>query len=335
MRRRGTARVGKGKAALCLLLFMSVPLVVAQRGLRRPVRPLRVVRPANAIPPIVQRALQASGALRFAGRRIVTLLKDGQPDRHEEIVVRDGPLVRVEFPHDGGYSGQVIVENGVERRHYLPRTNEVRVLPPRGEEGLQRLRAMARQGNVAVENGERIAGYPTAEVTVRDRLGNVLQRLAIEPDSGMVLRRRVYDATGVEAGGYAFTRIDLNPGPFDPALFRIERKGARTVTPYDDLKRVARKMGYPPVWLSESAGFRLDSAKPERSQPVLHQVYIGPGGRLSLYELRTAVNPETLRNQSGKRLHSLSWTEGGTTFVLLGPQDDATLARLRDAVVRG
>lgn len=284
------------------------------------------------MPSVLQRALRASNALRFTGRRTVTVLKEGRPDTHEEIVVRDGPQIRVEFPRDGAYSGQVIVENGTERRHFNPATNEVRILPARHDEGLQRLRAIARTGGISVAPGERVAGYATTEVLVRDAAGNPLQRLSIEPESGMVLRRIVYDATGLQVGGFVYTRVDLAPGNLDPALFRIERKGVQTTTPWDALRRLARKNGYAAVGLPESTGFRLDAVHMARpaGTPALHQVYVGPGGaRLSLIQLRGPVEVGELRK---KRLNALSWTDGGLTFVLLGPQNDAALARLRAAV---
>ena len=325
MEGRGKREEGRGRLTQLLLLpFFLFPLPShAQRPLR-----------GNPVPPLLRRAIQASKTARYTGRRTVTVLKEGQAARHEEIVVRDGPRVRIEFPREGGYAGQVIVEDGGQRRHFIPRTNEIRVLPPRQEEGLQRLRALARSGNVATEPGDRIAGYATRVLVVRDAVGNPLQRIAVEPDSGIVLGRQVYDATGVQVGGFVFTKIDLNPGSFDPALFRIERKGVRTSTPWQTLARLAARSGYRPNGLPESTGFRLDGASLRRlpSGDALVQNYSGPGGRLTLVQLRAAVDPASLRRQGGRRLRSLSWNERGVTWVLLGPQDDATLARLRDEV---
>ncbi len=335
---RGRKEKGWGtKVGLSLLLISFSLLPLSSPAQLRPGRVLRPVRAAATMPPVLQRALQAADGLRFTGRRTVTVLKDGQPNRHDEIVMRDGPQIRIEFPNDGAYAGQVIVENETERRHFNPATNQVRVLLPRRDEGLQRLRGLARSGRVTVAPGERIAGYATTELLVRDKAGNPLQRLAIEPDSGMVLRRVVYDATGVQVGGFAYSRVDLNPGAFDPALFHIERKGVQTTTPWDTLRRLAKKGGYAAVGLPEVTGFRLDSARLARSAdtPALQQIYVGPGGaRLSLFQLRGSIDPDSLRRVGAKRLHTLSWTDGGLTYVLLGPQDDATLARLKGSIGR-
>lgn len=256
-------------------------------------------------------------------------------DRHEELVMREGPRTRIEFPPGSAYTGQVIVEDAQERRHFLPKQNQVRVLPVRRDEGLQRLRALIRDGLLTTEPGERIAGYATVEVTAKDAAGNVVQRLSIEPDSGMVLRQRHYDATGTEIGGFVYSKVDLSPNTFAPNLFKIDRRGAKLVTPYDSLKSLAKKSGYSPVSLPPSSGFRLDSARlvdmPEGR--VLAQNYVGPGGRVSLYQLRAAVSPARLRRQGGRVLHTLSWPAGGVTYVLVGPQDDATLTHLKSLLV--
>lgn len=245
--------------------------------------------------------------------------------------MRDGLRTRVEFPTDGPFAGQIIVDDEKERRHYLPGPNQVRVLPARREEGLQKLRALVRDGGITTEPGDRIAGYSTVEVTARDKAGNLLQRLAIEPESGMVLRRRIYDATGTEIGGFVFTKVDLSPAAFAPSMFKIERRGANVITPYDQLRTLAKQTGYPAASIPPSSGFRLDAVRQVKfpEGKVLAQNYVGPGGRVSLYELQAAVSPARLRRQGGRVLNTLSWMANGTTFVLVGPQDDATLARLR------
>lgn len=325
---RGNGAGSVFRASLCVIGLALSPISLAQR---RPLRGGGAL--GKGLPPALRRALTAQATLRFTGRRTVTVLRNGQPNRHEEIVTRDGPRVRIEFPSGGPYAGQVIVENASERRHFLPKTNEIRLLPPRREEGLQRLRAMARDGRVSVEPGERIAGHATVEATVRNQAGDLVQRLSIEPSSGALLRRRVYDLTGAEVGGFVYTRIDLNTGPLDAALFRIDRKGAHTVTPRDMLLRLARRGKFRAVGLPASTGFRLDSVRLQDASgnPVLVQNYTGPGGRLSLYQLRATVSSDRLRRQAA-RWHSLSWNEGGLTFVLIGPQDEATLKRLKGTV---
>lgn len=265
----------------------------------------------------------------------MTMRTDGVDERHEEIVTRDGPRMRIEFPSGTAFKGQVIVEGPKERRHFLPDSNEVRILAPRRNEGLERLRALARTGSITAEPGGKIAGLATVEVTVRDAAGNLLQRLAIEPNVGMILRRRVYDPTGLEVGGFVYTTVDLSPAPFDASLFRIERKGVQTTTPWDALRRLAKRDGFLPLGLPASTGFRLDEVQVRRlpEGPVMVQTYRGEG-RVSLFQLRVSVSPERLRRQ-GRAVHSVSWTRDGVTFVLIGPKDVASLERLKGTLGSG
>lgn len=312
------------RAALSILLVLPIALAVGQSGDQR------------GLPPVLRRAMAAANKIRFTGHRTVTVLQDGESSRHEEIVMRDGPRLRIEFPSKGAYAGQVIVEDGKQRKHYLPATNEVRVLPTRREEALVRLRRLARNGKVSTEPGDRVAGIPTVEVVARDAAGNLLQRIAIDPESGLVLRRRVYGATGNEIGGFVFTKVDLSPEPFDRSLFRIERRGAKVTTPWDELRRVAARGGFAPIGLPASTGFRLDTVRLARlpDGPVLLQTYMGPGGRLSLYQVKAVVSPDRLRRQARGGVRTLSWSADGRNFVLLGPQDEATLAKLKATVGR-
>lgn len=315
--------------AILLAVFGSVsaPAQLRRRDLANKVQ---------GVPPVLRRAIAASAKLRFSGRRLVTVVRDGQRDQHEEIVLRDGPRTRIEFPSGGQYAGQVIVENAKERRHFLPASNEVRILPPRREEGIERLRRLARSGKVTTEPGGKVAGVSTVEVLASDAAGNPIQRLSIDPNSGLVLRRRVYDDTGVEVGGFVFTKIDLTPEPFAAALFRLDRRGAQVTTPWDLLNRLAKRNDFAAVGIPASTGFRLDAVRVAKlvEGGVLVQIYIGPGGRLSLYQLRAPVDPAVLRRQSRGTVRTLSWTSDSRTFVLVGPQDDATLARLKGAVGR-
>ncbi|RYG22428.1 hypothetical protein EON82_17115 [bacterium] len=312
------------RAALAILLLIPAPWAAGQAKDQR------------GLPPVLRRALAAANTLRLTGRRTVTVLEDGQSIRHEEIIMRDGPRLRIEFPSRGAYAGQVIVEDGKQRKHYLPANDEIRILPTRREEALARIRRWARNGKVSTEKGARIAGLPTVEVVARDASGNVVQRLDVNPASGLVLRRRVYSATGSEMGGFVYTKVNLNPEPFDPSLFRIERRGAKVTTPWDELRRLAKRSGFAPLGLPESTGFRLDTARLAKlpGGSVLLQTYMGPGGRLSLYQLKSAVNPERLRRQAKRGVQTLSWSADGRHFVLLGPQDQATLAKLKAAVGR-
>ncbi len=291
--------------------------------------------PQFSVPPILQKAITASKHLRYSGRRVVQFWRQDKSRKHEEIVTRDGIFTRVEFPAGSPNGGQVIVENKDDRRHYFPSRNELLIQPPRHEESTGGLARIARQGSkgrlqFATGAGLRVAGFQTELLTVSDINGNLMERLYIEPNSGMVLRREVFDPGGAKIGYFEFTQIDINPPAFDPSLFRFERKGVRIVTPYDRLRDMAVKNGFQPLSLPPKSGFKLDTSRITQigGQDVLVQSFWSARGKLSLFELKTAVDADRLRHFAGKDLQTYSWTNQGVTFVFVGTQSQDDLQRL-------
>ena len=290
----------------------------------------------------MNRAITAGKHARFVGQRVVQFWRTDKARKHEEIVTRDGDFTRVEFPEGSKNAGQVIVENREERRHYFPARNELLIQPPRHEESLMRLVRMAKRGakgklQFTSGPGSRIAGYATEQLTIADAEGNVTQQLSIEPKSGVVLRREVFDPGGAKIGYFEFTKIDLNPPPLDPSLFRFERKGVKIVTPLDRLKDVAAHGGFQPVTLPPATGYKLDEVRIAHieGQDVLVQTFWSHHGKVSLFQLKSTVNPVRLQKSAGEDLHTVSRTTNGVSVVLMGSASQDELNRLAQAAFTG
>jgi hypothetical protein len=231
-------------------------------------------------------------------------------------------------------AGQIIVENGTDRRHFFPDKNEIHILPARREEAFGRLGRMIAHSDrfkFATAPGETVAGVRTEQVSISDNAGNVLQRMYIDPRSGLVLKRSFFDPVGAPAGGFEYIRIDLSPR-IDPRVFQIKRRGARLVTPADMLERLAKEKGFLPVVLPPKFGYRLEMSTVHRieGREVLLQFYAAKDGRrLTLHQLKTNVSPGQV-NQFAKRmnLQSYSWFSQGNTFVLVGNVDAKTLQQM-------
>ena len=56
---------------------------------------------------------------------------------------------------------------------------------------------------------------------------------------------------------------------------------------------------------------------------------------MSLFQLRVVGQPGAAAAPGGARVHSVSWTRDGVTFVLIGPKDAATLERLKGTLGNG
>ena len=104
----------------------------------------------DGLPEALKLAIRKSDSLKFVGTRTVEFRRRGDTVRITEYVTRDGQRIRLEFPEGSDFAGQVIVENASERKHYLPATNEIRILPPRKDESDRRA-AVTAAGASAVD----------------------------------------------------------------------------------------------------------------------------------------------------------------------------------------
>jgi len=81
------------------------------------------------IPDAFKQLMEKSRDLRFSGTRMVTVVRAGKVESHQEFVTKDGPNMRVEFAKDSKYAGQIIIETASFRRHYFPDRNEIKESP--------------------------------------------------------------------------------------------------------------------------------------------------------------------------------------------------------------
>lgn len=278
----------------------------------------------SKLPPILRRVILSAEGARYSGERIVQFKRGADVDRHTEEVWKDGRRSRVEFPDDSPYHGQIIVDDGQERRHYYPDRNEIRMEPSHGSEAGRHLQASILRGlrrkftNTESEGGK-VAGLSTRLVTVADASGNTAQQLWVEPRSGVVLKRVLFDQVGAQIGYFEFRNVNFRP-IFTPGTFTIDRKGATVITPAAEARRYALQLGLTPVVLPESSGFKLQFARiiTPQGRNVLLQSFIGSEGRFTLFQMRGAVDPNRLQRMGRERISTYSWTRGEESFALVG-----------------
>jgi outer membrane lipoprotein-sorting protein len=288
----------------------------------------------QGLPPLLRHAVEASAHLRYIGTRVVEIRRAGAQIRHVEYVTRDGDRLRVEFPANSPYAGQIIVENAFARKQYDPSKNEIHIQPPRRDETVGRLVRAAKRHRVTVEAGMKIAGLSTQQLSLQDDAGNVFQRIYIEPHSGVILKRQVYDPVGTPLGGFEFTQIDLNP-KIDSSVFSLNRLGATIVRPMDDLREIASKADFPLLFLKPASGFNLMWSHMAHlgHRDALMEMYVAPGkGRVTLYELKTPVSEDALAHFAKDTLQVYAWSVNGLSLVLIGNQTKPELQDLSSAV---
>lgn len=337
-------RLSPAVLRLAIVLVLGLTLTCVVWG--QPRRPLEGQRPAAAQMtrlfnrfPILKKMLDAHASLRYSGLRVVEMRIGPDRQRNTEIVLRDGLLQRTEFTSDSPNAGQIIIENGRMRRHYFPDTNEVQVLPARGDEAMARYRGLLMQVvegqiKVEVEPGGEIAGRSTQLVEFTDSRGNPLQKLWVDSDSGMLVKRELYDAVGTRIGFFEFQRINFRP-TIAADDFEIKRRGAALVTLDDQIRRMSRNLGFQPVRIPDGSGFELDGVRAidVGGSRALMQTYSGEKGRFSLYQLNGNVDHQRLRRLAGgSNLSVFTWQTGGRTLALIGELTPRELERLAGAI---
>lgn len=282
------------------------------------------------VPPILRLALRMLPKLQYAGTRIVELMEGPNRQSHTEYVLRSGPLMRLRFPNQSPFAGQVIVENGRQRKHYLPGKNEIHIGPAKREEAFGRLVNMLRQGKLrfASEPGGQIAGQNTVLVTMRDGK-NVVQKMWIDSTTGMLLRRDLFDPVGARVGSYEFTEINYTP-VIKRGDFELVHEGARIVTPIDEAKDIAQTAGLAFISIPASEGFGLESTRLFKAGrlEVMQQSYNKPGAGVSLFQARGAVELPIARRAAKGGMKAVTWSMNGNTFALMGNLPEAELNRI-------
>ncbi len=310
-----------GIGALCVgwALAQSAPAELFAQG-----------RKLDKVPPALRLAIRKLPQLRFSGTRVVEQMNGAERLRHVEYVLRNGGKTRVWFPTESPYTGQVIVEDLGHRRHYYPGKNEIHVGPAKREEAFGRLLGMVASGKLRFtgEPGGQIAGRASTLISIREH-GNLIQKLWIDSGNGMVLRRDLFDAVGARIGYYEFTEVDFSPR-IEASDFELERRGARIVTPADEAKQFATRMGLQYVALPESEGFELNTVRVMKAARthVLHMTYSKPPSVVSLFQAKGQVELPMLRRALKGNVRSYSWFAGGNTFALVGNVDEPELRRL-------
>jgi outer membrane lipoprotein-sorting protein len=283
-----------------------------------------------AVPPIIRKVVEAAGSLRFSGERIVEVNRGMDSSRHLECILRDGSNTRVTFPEDSHNAGQIVVENARERLHYFPSLNEIEVLPPRPDEAFGIANSIKqRHLQFSSSKGDIVAGRQTELGTISGPKGKLLQKLWVDPATGLVLRRQLFGPKGELTGVSEFRKVVYNVRS-KPSDFTINIPGVSRVTPSDRSARLARNYHMAAVKIPPALGFQMESVRilHKVGNDVLHQVYIGPRGRLSLFEVNGVVDLNGMRQADQRGFHYHSWSLDGKSYALVGNYGDDDLRRV-------
>lgn len=270
-----------------------------------------------------------------AVRKVVIWDPSGMNKIYEDRIIQVGTKVRIEYPDDSPFAGQIVVESDGKRQTYFVSKNEIREIFVRPmKEQFEFHRDRGSKFSYGFEDGGKIANLATKLVTISsgDRLR---QRIWIEPKKYLVLKREVYDGNRKLVGGVEIQRISFSP-KVSANTFTLP-KNAKVIRPKEDLIRVAKELKLKAFTLPASSGYELMMVRGGEmfGRPVLRQIFESSKGHVSLLQV-SGKRPDELKSGDGRggkgRPNMYSWNESGVTLVLVGEVDESTLRRLAELV---
>lgn len=321
----------RGRVLLALALL--VPCAVqAQKELGREVK----------MPPVLRAAMEKGEGASLAGIRDVFLSRpDGVVTRYRERVLKQGRSLRIEYAPGSQFAGQIIVDDGVTRRHYNPDTKEIKIRPAMGDP----LRAMLQGGPAAQprrprgpvsftsEGFARVAGIRAAAYRMEGQDNKTLVRFWIDLESGVVLKRHIMGLDGKVVAGFEFLSLRLDP-EIPRTAFQIRIAGVRVVSLEDQLNQGAQELGFRPMRIAESSGWKIVGVRKidTEKMKVLSQTYRKEKGRVTLFMVKGPLDAARLRELGRGRVTSYSWVRDGVSFALIGSLSDDELRQLASQV---
>jgi sigma-E factor negative regulatory protein RseB len=316
--------------ALALVLLLSVPLGEPDDRageVTDPAEPADAVRPAPVVDPAaraaMQRATDALDGWSYQGTQIVAA-QDGE-EVSQVVEVTHTPERTTVRSAAGGPAISAAV-HGTEPS-----------LVGGGAVGL-----LARYYSLRMGTSDRVAGRETSVVeAVRPgAAGRVVARFWLDRESGVVLRREVYDATGRAVRVSAFTDIDLEPTPAPTSTAAPDDGQAwRTTLDATTLARMKRHGWWDCPDALPGPLPLVDARRGGQGESVVHLSYADGISSISVFSSRGRLDKSVLRGYrrtevSGDPVwvqdavpRQVVWASGPTVYRVVGDAPRRTVDR--------
>jgi outer membrane lipoprotein-sorting protein len=292
---------------------------------------------------LLDAVVRANQDLKFKGIRTVVFRfeRDGRAATRKfvEVIVRDGEKVRTEYTGDEQLAGQIAVDDGKNRWHYLPKENVINRSPSLQHQSSERLEMLMQERRkeyaITVAEGGRIAEKSTYLITLKSERG-FTHKIWVEKERKAILRRDFQGPYPDRGSSYEFESFDYRRR-IDSDNFRIEKPGARVLGPEDRLALAAKKIEYAPYAISDPKFLLYDSATYEATSEkvkVLRSIYGDGKLVVTLHQFRGSIDPDRFKRREDTRTRLHVWKEDGYNFVLVGDLPASELERLARLVRR-
>ncbi len=266
----------------------------------------------------------------------------------EEHILRAGVRYRVEYLQPPRRRGEVLIDDGLRRFHYVPQMQRVHILPSdqplllrRRRELLQRLRR--KEIVLEMKGIEPVAGRRAVILEAKTRQGQPLRRWWVDGEFGVILRMEELTPRGEVRMRTEYVRLTL------PAMIPPERFTPRFPAP------VRRQDILPPSRVFASVeeaqplvpftirqpqalpnGFRLVEVRVRivGQRPLVSLHYTDEVSSLALFQTRLPLRADTplLRSLTPLGARVETWRDGDVNLVLIGNAPPEVFDQVRRSV---
>jgi hypothetical protein len=252
----------------------------------------------------------------YAGVRSVQIRRGDRLVEFDERVLRRGPESRIEHPPGSPFEGQIIVESGRNRFHYLPKEGIIRKTPKLAERMMPGMAEIGGRfaGAWSELSGEEVAGR---KVRVFQSPGEGSIRVWADAERGVILAREAKDREGRVLGSFRFRALKFNPA-FAGSEFKLDIPGVRVVSVMDELREAAASLGLQPPKL-RAPGFELVGVRRVNSESVKALIlqFRRDDDRVTLACAKTAIEEGRLKKLVPGRVNVHLWSREGQHYALV------------------
>lgn len=289
---------------------------------------------AAAQPSIMEALLAKGKEASYAGIRDVSFRRGERTVTFQERILRSGSNLRIEHPPGSPFAGQIIVESGTLRRHYLPDQKIIREVPRSSAMfGRELIDSFGRRGGewAEVRTSEQVAGRSVRRFQHSGSpIGSVM--VEIDSDSGVILAREIKDREGSVIGSFRFRAIKMNP-TIRGSEFRLSIPGVKTVRVHDELKEAAAELGLNPIRI-RAGGFELIGVRKidsEAGKALLVQ-FMRNSDRVTVVASKKELDGKALRGLVRGRGNLYTWKKSGVSLAIISSLPDSSLKWIADRV---
>lgn len=265
-----------------------------------------------------------------------------------EHILRAGIRYRVEYLQPPRRRGEVLIDDGLRRFHYVPQLRKVHVLPSdqplilrRRRELLERLRR--KEMVLEVKGVELVAGRRAVLLEAKTAQGQPLRRWWIDREYGVILRMEELTPRGEVRMRTEYVRLTL-PAVIPPERFAPRfpaQVGKQDVLPPSRVfASVEEAQPLVPFTIRRPQplpkGFQLAEVRVRivGQRPLVSLHYTDEVNSIALFQTRLPLRADTplLRSLAPLGARVEAWRDGDVNLVLIGNAPAEVFEQMRKAV---